>query len=178
MECPAAAATGRVEINNHQTIAGMEQGVYEVLRRIDLHHVGFEAFIPPPLSSANTAGRLQYQIEQFNLLPLAWNPVARSILNKLKSFPVPVYRRKNAFFWNQMGFIWRKEQKDALFLHERRNLRCTWCSDLRHPSHPRQELVFPWIILQLKREAPSYFVHQSSKSWRSDRAQGPLFFWS
>ena len=48
MEGAAAAATRGEEVDDDELVAGVEQGVGEVLRGLDLPHVGLQPLVPPP----------------------------------------------------------------------------------------------------------------------------------
>ena len=48
MEGAAAAATRGEEVDDDELVAGVEQGVGEVLRGLDLPHVGLQTLVPPP----------------------------------------------------------------------------------------------------------------------------------
>ena len=48
VEGAAAAAAWGEEVDDHEPVAGAEQGVREVLRGLDLAHVGVQPLLPPP----------------------------------------------------------------------------------------------------------------------------------
>jgi hypothetical protein len=48
MEGAAAAAAWGEEVDDDELIAGVEQGIGEVLRGLDLPHVGLQPLLPPP----------------------------------------------------------------------------------------------------------------------------------
>ena len=53
VERTAATAAGGEEVDDDELVAGVEQGVGEVLRGLDLPHVGVRHLLPPPHGLAN-----------------------------------------------------------------------------------------------------------------------------
>jgi hypothetical protein len=53
VESAAATAAGGEEVDHHEPVAGVAQGVGEVLRGLDLPHVRLRPLLPPPHGLAN-----------------------------------------------------------------------------------------------------------------------------
>ena len=64
MEGAAAAATGGEEVDDDELVAGVEEGVGEVLRGLDLPHVGLQPLVPPPRGLGKRQVHLSRQKER------------------------------------------------------------------------------------------------------------------
>ena len=64
MEGAAAAATWGEEVDDDELVAGVEQGVGEVLRGLDLPHVGLQPLVPPPRGLGKRQVHLSRQKER------------------------------------------------------------------------------------------------------------------
>ena len=64
MEGAAAAATRGEEVDDDELVAGVEQGVGEVLRGLDLPHVGLQPLVPPPRGLGKRQVHLSRQKER------------------------------------------------------------------------------------------------------------------
>jgi hypothetical protein len=66
VEGAAGTASGGEEIKDDERVAGGEQGVGEVLRGLDLPHVGLDPLLPPPHGLANHQVHLWKQKKKMN----------------------------------------------------------------------------------------------------------------
>ena len=64
MEGAAAAATWGEEVDDDELVAGVEEGVGEVLRGLDLPHVGLQPLVPPPRGLGKRQVHLSRQKER------------------------------------------------------------------------------------------------------------------
>ena len=64
MEGAAAAATRGEEVDDDELVAGVEEGVGEVLRGLDLPHVGLQPLVPPPRGLGKRQVHLSRQKER------------------------------------------------------------------------------------------------------------------
>jgi len=61
VESAAAAAAWGEEVDNDEFVAGVEEGVGEVRRGLDLAHVGVQPLLPPPHGLGKRQVHLQQQ---------------------------------------------------------------------------------------------------------------------
>lgn len=62
MEGAAATAAGGEEVDDDELVPGVKQCVGEVLRRLDLPHVGLRPLLPPPHRLANRQVPVHLQV--------------------------------------------------------------------------------------------------------------------
>jgi len=68
VEGAAAAAAWGEEVDDDELVAGVEEGVGEVLRGLDLPHVGVQPLLPPPHGLGKRQVHLQQQRSTYFIL--------------------------------------------------------------------------------------------------------------